>query len=83
MTLAMTPSELAADALVRAYLDGRTMMPILHGAVVSVVAARLDSGKLPMLDEILRADIDHQASASRSEFALGMTVAGAEASRAI
>ena len=35
----ITPSEHAAEALVRAYLNGRALPPILHGAVVWTAAA--------------------------------------------
>ena len=57
----ITPSERAAEALVSDYLNGRTLPPILHGAVVWMAAARLTSGKRPVLDETLRTDIDNQA----------------------
>jgi len=63
MTPLMSPSELAADVLVRAYLHGRTLPKILHGAVVWVAETRLSSGKLPVLDATLCADIDSQATA--------------------
>lgn len=56
----ITPSERAAEALVRAHLNGRSLPPILHGAVVWMAAARLTSGKRPVLDETLRTDIDNQ-----------------------
>ncbi len=59
----MSSSEVAADALVRAYLHGRTLPKILHGAVVWVAETRLSSGKLPVLDATLCADIDSQAIA--------------------
>ena len=55
-----TLSERAAEALVRAYLNGRSLLPILHGAVVWMAAARL-SGKRPVLHEILSTDTDFQA----------------------
>lgn len=58
-----SPSELAADALVRAYLHGRELPKILHGAVVWVAETRLTSGKLPVLDATLCADIDNHAIA--------------------
>jgi|GEM_PF-1280328 len=58
----MSPSEIEADALVRAYLDGRTLPKILHGAVVWVAETRLTKGRAPVLDANLRANIDHQAS---------------------
>ncbi|MGJ7528485.1 hypothetical protein [Variovorax sp. GB1P17] len=61
MTPLMSPSELAADVLVRAYLHGRTLPKILHGAVVWVAETRLSSGKHPVLDATLCADIDNQA----------------------
>ncbi|MET3376455.1 hypothetical protein ABIC89_005534 [Variovorax boronicumulans] len=41
MTPLMSPSEIEADALVRAYLDGRLLPRILHGAVVWVAETRL------------------------------------------
>lgn len=59
----MSPSEMAADVLVRAYLHGRTLPKILHGAVVWVAETRLSSGKLPVLNATLCADIDNQAIA--------------------
>lgn len=68
MTLVMTPSELAADALVRDYLNGRSLPRILHGAVVWAAERRLSSGKLPVLDETLRHDIDYQACARPAPF---------------
>ena len=61
MTSFITPSERAAEALVRAHLNGRTLPPILYDAVVWMAAARLTSGKRPVLDETLRTDIDTQA----------------------
>lgn len=57
----MSPTELEADALVHTYLNGRTLPSILHSAVVWVVEKRLSSGKLPVLDATLMADIDSQA----------------------
>jgi hypothetical protein len=59
----MSPSELAADVLVRAYLHGRTLPKIMHSAVVWVAESRLSSGKRPVLDATLCADIDSQAVA--------------------
>jgi hypothetical protein len=61
MTPLMSPSELAADVLVRAYLHGRELPKIMHGAVVWVTETRLTSGQLPVLDATLCADIDSQA----------------------
>lgn len=61
MTPLMSPPEIEADALVRAYLDGRLLPKILHGAVVWVAETRLTKGKVPVLDANLRANIDHQA----------------------
>lgn len=55
------PSELAADAVVHAYLRGRTMPAILHGAIVWAVEMRISRGKLPLLDETLTNDIDNHA----------------------
>lgn len=63
MTPLMSPSELAADVLVRAYLHGRTLPKIMHGAVVWVAESRLSGGKRPVLDATLCADIDSQAVA--------------------
>lgn len=78
MTPLMSPSELAADVLVRAYLHGRTLPKILHGAVVWVAETRLSSGKRPVLDATLCADIDSQAIApSPSEDAIACAVEGA------
>ncbi|PNG58913.1 hypothetical protein WDL1CHR_03467 [Variovorax sp. WDL1] len=59
----MTPPENAAESLVRAYLDGRTMPRVLQDAVVWVVASRLTGGEEPVLDQALRGDIDNQAIA--------------------
>lgn len=62
MTPLMSPSEIEADALVRAYLDGRLLPRILHGAAVWVAETRLTKGKRPVLDSNLRASIDLQAT---------------------
>jgi hypothetical protein len=64
----MSPSEMAADVLVRAYLHGCTLPKILHGAVVWVAETRLSSGKLPVLDATLRGHRQpgHRAPAARS-----------------
>ncbi|CAN7323698.1 hypothetical protein LJR290_001718 [Variovorax sp. LjRoot290] len=59
----MTPSEFTADAMVRVYLRGRTLPEVLHAAVVWVAEARLSSGRMPVLDQTLRTDIDNQAIA--------------------
>ena len=59
----MTTSEFAAESLVRAYLGGRTMPAIMHSAVVWMAQKRLVGGKMPVLDETLRSDIDNQAIA--------------------
>jgi hypothetical protein len=59
----MTTSERAAESLLGAYLNERTMPKILHDAFVWVVASRLASGETPVLDETLRSDIGHQAIA--------------------
>lgn len=60
----MNHSEIAADKLVRAYLSGRQLPKILHHAVVWIAQTRLSSGKLPVLDTALRANIDREASAA-------------------
>lgn len=68
MKTVMTPSELVADALVRAYLNGRGLPKILHSAVVWVAATRLTSGEIPVLDKTLKQDIDNQSSAPPAHF---------------
>jgi hypothetical protein len=60
---AMTTSEFAAESLVRTYLNGRTMEPILFRAVVWRAEKRLTSGMMPVLDATMRTDIDNQAGA--------------------
>jgi hypothetical protein len=60
---ALTTSEFLAESLVRTYLDGRTMEPIFQRAIVWMAQKRLISGRMPVLDATLRADIDNQASA--------------------
>jgi hypothetical protein len=60
---AMTASEFAAESLVRTYLNGRTMEPILFRAVVWRAEKRLTSGMMPVLDATMRTDIDNQAGA--------------------
>ena len=57
----MSTSKVAAQILVRAYLDGRTMDEFMFGAVVWMVDQRLTSGIVPALDQALRDDIDSQA----------------------
>ena len=66
MPLLKTPSELAADAIVRAYLHGRTMPTILYGAIVWAASMRISAGKLPTLDDTLTTDIDNHAVATRA-----------------
>jgi|GEM_PF-4728339 len=61
-----TPSELAADEAVRAYLRGRTMPPVLYDAIVWAVEMRISAGKRPLLDETLTTDIDNHAVAARA-----------------
>jgi hypothetical protein len=60
---AMTTSEFAAESLVRTYLKGRIMDPILFSAVVWMAEKRLTSGMMPVLDATMRTDIDNQAGA--------------------
>lgn len=59
----MNHSEIAADKLIRAYLSGRQLPKILHHAVVWIAQTRMSSGKQPVLDDALRANIDREASA--------------------
>lgn len=59
----MTSSEFAADSLVRAYLRARTLPEAVHRAVVSMAHTRLLAGRMPVLDAMLRSDIDKQATA--------------------
>ena len=59
----MTSCENTAELLVRVYLNGRSMPRVLQDAVVWVVASRLTRGEKPVLDEVLRSDIDHHAFA--------------------
>lgn len=66
MPLLKIPSELAADAAVRAYLHGRTMPPLLYDAIVWAVEMRISAGKLSLLDETLTTDIDNHAVATRA-----------------
>ena len=61
----MTTSEIAAEHLVRAYLSGRTMEPILFRAVVWMAEKRLTSGMMPVLDATMRTDIDNLAGAAQ------------------
>jgi hypothetical protein len=61
----MTTSEFAAESLVRTYLSGRTMEPILFRAVVWMAEKRLTSGMMPVLDTTMRTDIDNQAGATQ------------------
>lgn len=59
----MTTSEFAAESLVRSYLSGRTMEPVLFRAVVWMAEKRLAGGMMPALDTTMRTDIDNQAGA--------------------
>lgn len=61
----MTTSEFAAESLVRTYLRGRSMEPILFRAVVWMAEKRLTSGMMPVLDATMRTDIDNQAGAAQ------------------
>ncbi|MDM0009454.1 hypothetical protein QTI51_32115 [Variovorax sp. J22G73] len=70
----MNYSEVAADKLVRAYLSSRQLPKVLHHAVVWIAQTRMNSGKLPVLDAALRANIDHEASAP--EVSVARTPAG-------
>ncbi|MCR6476934.1 hypothetical protein NU688_12305 [Variovorax sp. ZS18.2.2] len=67
-----TPSGLAADAAVRAYLHGRTMPPVLYDAIVWAVGMRISAGKLPLLDETLTNDIDNHAVATRARLLMAV-----------
>jgi hypothetical protein len=61
----MTTSEFAAESLVRTYLSGRSMEPILFRAVVWMAEKRLAGGMMPVLDTTMRTDIDNQAGAAQ------------------
>lgn len=56
-------SELAAESLVRAYLNGRTIPAVLRSAIVQAAEARLINGEMPVLNAAVRQDIDNQAIA--------------------
>lgn len=57
----MSMSNHSGAALVRAYLNGRSMDDWLFGAVVWMADLRLANGWTPVLDQRLRMDIDSQA----------------------
>ncbi len=59
----MTTSNVAAQVLVHAYLDGRSMDEFMFAATVRLVDKRLARGIAPALDQMLRDDIDGQAGA--------------------
>lgn len=67
-----TPSELAADDAVRAYLRGRTMPPVLYDAIVWAVEIRISAGKRPLLDETLTTDIDNHAVVTRARLLMAV-----------
>ena len=56
-----TPAQLAKE-IVRSYLFGRRMPPLMFDAVVWMVAKRLTEGATPVLDNVLTGVIDSQAS---------------------
>ena len=58
----MTDSNVVAQILVRAYLDGRAMDEFMFNAAVWMADKRLAGGIVPALDQTLRADIDSQAA---------------------
>ena len=60
----MTTANVAARALVHAYLSGRSMDEFMLEAVVWMAERRLTRGLTPVLDPMLRYDIDQQASAA-------------------
>lgn len=62
----MALSLFAAEALVGDYLNGRTLPDPLHSSVVRTVETRLIDGKIPVLDENLRKEIDSKASVLRT-----------------
>lgn len=64
MTPLKNPCDLAASAVVHAYLHGRMMPALLRGAIVWAVDKRISAGTLPLLDETLRNDIDNHAVAA-------------------
>ncbi|MBT2326717.1 hypothetical protein J7E62_30870 [Variovorax paradoxus] len=57
----MTTSNVAAQVLVRAYLNGRSMDEFMLAAAVWMADKRLTGGIVPALDQTLRDDIDSQA----------------------
>lgn len=61
----MTTSQAAAQALVRTYLDGRSMDAFMFAAAVWMAHQRLTRGLAPVLDERLCDDIDSQAQGVR------------------
>lgn len=58
----MSPDPTAAESVVLAYLNGRTMDAHMFEAAVWVVGRRLAAGMTPALDEALCADIDGHAT---------------------
>lgn len=61
----MSVSRVVADALVRAYLNGRALPEAAHDAVVALARTRLLNGCMPVLDDPFRRDIDRQATAAQ------------------
>lgn len=57
-----TPASQMAKEIVRSYLYGRKMPPLMFDAVVWMVAKRLTEGATPVLDEVLTGVINSQAS---------------------
>ena len=60
----MSVSRFAADALVHAYLHGRTLPEGPYRAALSVAEERLVAGEMPVIDAALRRKIDDEAVAS-------------------
>jgi hypothetical protein len=58
----MTTSNVLAQILVRAYLNGRSMDEFMFSAAVWRADRRLKGGLVPALDQTLRDDIDSQAA---------------------
>jgi hypothetical protein len=57
-----TPTQAASREIVRSYLCGRRMPPLMFDAVVWMAAKRLAEGATPVLDEVLTVVIDSHAS---------------------
>lgn len=61
----MSLCRFAADSLVRDYLHGRVLPRTVHDAVVALAEQRLIAGRLPVIDNSLRQEIDEEATEAR------------------